>query len=131
MKIKLGPAGIPQKCKGSSIDGVRFVAEEGLQAMEISFVRGVKMGNEMALKLGEVAKQSGVELSVHAPYYINLASHEKKIQKESIQRINDSLERAHLMGAKIVVIHAGYYGEHRSEERRVGKECRSRWSPYH
>src|SRR2546428_12365315 len=22
-------------------------------------------------------------------------------------------------------------GDHRSEERRVGKECRSRWSPYH
>ena len=22
-------------------------------------------------------------------------------------------------------------GEFRSEERRVGKECRSRWSPYH
>ena len=22
-------------------------------------------------------------------------------------------------------------GSHRSEERRVGKECRSRWSPYH
>src|SRR2546425_1798536 len=25
----------------------------------------------------------------------------------------------------------GILGEHRSEERRVGKECRSRWSPYH
>ena len=23
------------------------------------------------------------------------------------------------------------YHEYRSEERRVGKECRSRWSPYH
>ena len=23
------------------------------------------------------------------------------------------------------------YTPHRSEERRVGKECRSRWSPYH
>ena len=23
------------------------------------------------------------------------------------------------------------YGANRSEERRVGKECRSRWSPYH
>src|SRR5260221_14240214 len=23
------------------------------------------------------------------------------------------------------------YGTYRSEERRVGKECRSRWSPYH
>jgi len=25
----------------------------------------------------------------------------------------------------------GIQGDHRSEERRVGKECRSRWSPYH
>src|SRR3712207_9175801 len=25
----------------------------------------------------------------------------------------------------------GDHGEGRSEERRVGKECRSRWSPYH
>src|SRR5256885_5218820 len=25
----------------------------------------------------------------------------------------------------------GYSGIARSEERRVGKECRSRWSPYH
>ena len=24
-----------------------------------------------------------------------------------------------------------YYFSDRSEERRVGKECRSRWSPYH
>ena len=24
-----------------------------------------------------------------------------------------------------------YFDEIRSEERRVGKECRSRWSPYH
>ena len=24
-----------------------------------------------------------------------------------------------------------YFYEYRSEERRVGKECRSRWSPYH
>ena len=25
----------------------------------------------------------------------------------------------------------GFAGMSRSEERRVGKECRSRWSPYH
>src|SRR5256884_9375736 len=25
----------------------------------------------------------------------------------------------------------GFMGRYRSEERRVGKECRSRWSPYH
>ena len=28
-------------------------------------------------------------------------------------------------------LNATTYGERRSEERRVGKECRSRWSPYH
>ena len=27
--------------------------------------------------------------------------------------------------------HTCYFGAVRSEERRVGKECRSRWSPYH
>ena len=28
-------------------------------------------------------------------------------------------------------IYTGRDAAHRSEERRVGKECRSRWSPYH
>ena len=30
-----------------------------------------------------------------------------------------------------VVIDPAILAEERSEERRVGKECRSRWSPYH
>ena len=29
------------------------------------------------------------------------------------------------------VIENNYFYSSRSEERRVGKECRSRWSPYH
>ena len=34
---------------------------------------------------------------------------------------------------RLATLHAfaRFVGEHRSEERRVGKECRSRWSPYH
>ena len=31
-----------------------------------------------------------------------------------------------IIGMRPVIVHGG-----RSEERRVGKECRSRWSPYH
>ncbi len=115
-KIKLGPSGIPQRCEGSSIDGVLYVKKEGLQAMEVQFVRGVHMSNKMAMEVGEAAKQTGIELSIHAPYYINLASHKKKTIKESKQRIIDSMERAHYMGAKIVVVHAGYYGEHSKEK---------------
>ena len=30
-----------------------------------------------------------------------------------------------------IVCGDNFYAENRSEERRVGKECRSRWSPYH
>ena len=37
------------------------------------------------------------------------------------------------MGANVQWGYAGLinFGLMRSEERRVGKECRSRWSPYH
>ena len=37
-----------------------------------------------------------------------------------------------LQDYQILAIPGGFtYGDDRSEERRVGKECRSRWSPYH
>ena len=39
-----------------------------------------------------------------------------------------ALVRYFLFKGKVV---AGYDRTPRSEERRVGKECRSRWSPYH
>ena len=41
----------------------------------------------------------------------------------------------HLMGAKAggtdTLVRIPWNNQVRSEERRVGKECRSRWSPYH
>src|SRR5256886_16955132 len=46
-------------------------------------------------------------------------------------------ERARAVGPRAVGAWSGHgffannYGTRRSEERRVGKECRSRWSPYH
>ena len=36
-----------------------------------------------------------------------------------------------LIGAISLFTLLGCSNEERSEERRVGKECRSRWSPYH
>ena len=43
-------------------------------------------------------------------------------------RITEAEERISDLEDKIVEITTA---EQRSEERRVGKECRSRWSPYH
>ena len=45
----------------------------------------------------------------------------------------DELESLHLFAAKNPIYYNSYEQKinERSEERRVGKECRSRWSPYH
>src|SRR5258708_40350771 len=60
--------------------------------------------------------------------------------------VNPDTVKAQIEGGAIFGITAALYGEitlkegrveqsnfdsYRSEERRVGKECRSRWSPYH
>jgi deoxyribonuclease-4 len=107
--ILLGPAGSPEK---STLEGVSKVKELGLDAMEVEFVRGVRMSNELAKKIGELAKRLKVKLSVHAPYYINLCSEEKEKRKASKKRILKSAERAHYLGATHVVFHAGYYGKY-------------------
>ena len=46
---------------------------------------------------------------------------------------NDELndDFASTQGIKTKPLPENYKWMHRSEERRVGKECRSRWSPYH
>ena len=40
-------------------------------------------------------------------------------------------ERQVQVGARVVNLMEALLQAWRSEERRVGKECRSRWSPYH
>jgi len=52
----------------------------------------------------------GIRLTVHAPYFVNLLSDYKSIIDASKKRILESLDRAERMGAKVVVVHAAYYG---------------------
>src|SRR3989442_5607565 len=52
--------------------------------------------------------------------------------KQAMQRLRDAGEKAkiELTSASETTINLPFIAQ-RSEERRVGKECRSRWSPYH
>ena len=50
------------------------------------------------------------------------AQEQLRLVTETARPIVDLIEA----GNEVVVAHGN-----RSEERRVGKECRSRWSPYH
>ena len=48
----------------------------------------------------------------------------------TMDAICGGVKKAHELGVQIgIVVGGGNFW--RSEERRVGKECRSRWSPYH
>ncbi|MFH0752210.1 MAG: TIM barrel protein [archaeon] len=113
MKIYLGPAGTP---KASTLKGVEYIHDVGLKAMEVEFVYGIKMTNKTAKEVGEKAKELGMQLSVHAPYYINLASADAKIRTASKKRILTACERAHHLGAEFVVFHPGYYYKGNKEE---------------
>jgi deoxyribonuclease-4 len=114
MIIRLGTSGIPISAKGiSTIDGVKRIAELNLKALEVSYTHGIHMSLKTAEELGKVAKDLGIELSIHIPYFVNLASEDEKIVKASKKRIIDSLERGIAMNAKIIAVHAGYYGRNK------------------
>jgi deoxyribonuclease-4 len=120
-QIFLGSGGTPISTPDSSTQsGIKQIAKLGLNAMEVEFVRGVKMSAATARDVGATARELGVRLSVHAPYYINLLSDDAAIVKASKQRILDSIDRADKMGADAVAVHAAYYGKNTPEEAQNG-----------
>jgi len=116
-KIYLGPAGVPHSAKRkTTIDGIKTVKELGLNAMEVEFVQGVRMNRETAEEAGQIAKELGIRLSVHAPYFINLCSEEQEKVEASKKRLLETADRAELLGADAIAIHVAFYGKMKPEE---------------
>ncbi|MBW2979357.1 endonuclease IV [Candidatus Woesearchaeota archaeon] len=105
--IRFGPAGFGMP----SLKGLEHTKELGLTAAEVEFTYGVRMNNKTAEQLGIKAKKLGIALSVHAPYYINLATPDKKKLANSYRNVLQSCERAHFMHANPVVFHPAFYGK--------------------
>lgn len=109
-KLLFGTAGPPASSKRKTTEsGVRRVSEIGLGCMEVEFVKGVKMGGETAAAVKKAAGECGITLSCHAPYYINLASPEKKKRRDSMKRLFDAARIGSLCGARNIVFHPGFY----------------------
>jgi deoxyribonuclease IV len=108
---KFGPAGNPQAFYDagykSSVHMPAWLAAQGLTAYEYQCGRGVNIGAEQAELIGAAARDSRIQLSIHAPYYINLASEDPDKQAKTIGYILDSLRIARSMGASRVVLHPG------------------------
>lgn len=108
MSAKFGPAGnaesFPYK---SSLDAPRWLAELGLDLYEYQCGKGVNIKEENARKLRENAEQAGITLSLHAPYFINLANPDPESLKKTTGYILSACRAADWIGAARVTIHPG------------------------
>ena len=108
MSAKFGPAGnaesFPYK---SSADAPKWLKEIGLDCYEYQCGKGVNVGEATARKIGLAAVEHGISLSLHAPYFINLANPDPESLKKTIGYITSACLAADQMGARRVVIHSG------------------------
>lgn len=107
--IKFGPAGLGPV--SSAIKTLEKYNSLGFEACEISFTYGAYIKEDDAKEIGEAAKRLGIQLSIHAPYFVNLNSEDKIKIGASRSRIEQSLKIGTFLGAKYVVFHPGYYGK--------------------
>ena len=64
--------------------------------------------------------------------YLAILSHFQRLLKLDMERRTAKVESAATLSPELQAnIRSRLAALYRSEERRVGKECRSRWSPYH
>jgi len=116
-KLRFGTAGIPISTpNANTVNGIKHVRKLGLEGMELEFVRSVNISEEKTSEIRKVAEENAVELTCHAPYYVNLSSLEEKKIEESKQRILKAARIAWLCGAKSVTFHAGFYMKKDPEE---------------
>ena len=115
MEIKFGPAGnsesFYEEGNKSSLQMPGWLAARGLDASEYACGRGVKSSDDAAAALGEQAREHGILLSLHSPYFSNLATPEPEKQDKSIGYIMQSVHAASVMGAGWVVVHMGSAGK--------------------
>ncbi|MDK2887728.1 MAG: deoxyribonuclease [Thermoanaerobacter sp.] len=114
MGIRFGPAGNPPSFHAqgykSSLDMPAWLRGQGLNAYEYQCVRGVHIGEATARKLGEQARENGVSLSIHAPYYITLGTDDPVLKEKTKMHLLKSMQAALWMGASPVVFHPGTGG---------------------
>lgn len=108
MSAKFGPAGNPDAFPyKSSVDAPKWLKELGLDCYEYQCGKGVHVGEESARKLGSAAREAGISLSLHAPYFINLANPDPESLRKTTGYILSACQAADWMGATRVVVHTG------------------------
>lgn len=117
--IKFGPSGAPTRFYDEGHKTTEemplWVKQNGLDCFEYSFGRGVNLGEAKAKSIAEAFKKENIEISVHAPYFINLATPEEAKAENSFNYILSSAVVGRMMGANRVVFHPAAQGKESRE----------------
>lgn len=118
--IRFGPSGNSKIFYDAgykhSVDAPKFCSELGLSAYEYSFGRGFTMSQDTALLLGQEAQKHKILLSIHAPYYINLANPSEEMAQKSFQYIKRGMEYIKICQARDLVVHLASCGKLNRDE---------------
>jgi len=106
-ELKFGPARVPsQESPEAAVD---ILLERGYTACEIDFEGRFWMDYDFATRLGELAREHDIALSVHAPIagFMGHAERGKKLNM-AVGMLDHSAGIAKAAGAELVVFHPGF-----------------------
>src|SRR5713226_7222396 len=106
-ELRFGPARIPSR--ESPEEAIRLLQERGYTACEIDFEGKFWMDYAFAERLGRLAREAGIALSVHAPIagFMGHAERGKKLNMAT-GMLDHSAGIAKAAGAELVVFHPGF-----------------------
>lgn len=105
-----GPAGncdAFNKAYKGSVHAPRFLREMGLDCYEYQCGRGVNVGEDTARAIGQAAREAGIVMSLHAPYFINLSGAAPERIEKNVEYILTSARACRWLGADRMVVHCG------------------------
>lgn len=109
--IKFGVAGNSQSFYDEGYSHTEqvppWLKARNLDIFEYSFGRGVRLSSQTAEKIRVAFEKDNLDISVHAPYYINLSNPDNEKIEGSFGYILDSLQAVKLLGGSRVVVHPG------------------------
>lgn len=107
--IRIGPSGSTTQAR-TTLEAVDVVADMGLSALEVNYVRGARASEGTTRAVGRRAEERNVALSAHAPYYISLNSPREEVRASSVAHIVETARRCGWLGASFFAVHGGTYG---------------------
>jgi deoxyribonuclease-4 len=111
LSFRFGTVGSPLATPprpGGTLGGILHTASIGMDALELAWVQGVRVGEGACAAIRQAGEQAGVALSVHAPYYINLNGDDEKWPRLR-KYLMDAAHYGYLAGATDIVFHPGTY----------------------